>query len=40
MKRLLVLASVILFVLAALGVEAPISLGWLGLAVWAGSTLV
>lgn len=40
-NTLLLLVAVILFVLAALGVGvAGISLGWLGLAFFAGSSLV
>jgi hypothetical protein len=40
MSRLLVLIAVIVFVLAAVGVAAPVSLVALGLAVWAAAQLV
>lgn len=39
-NRVLVLVAVIIFVLAAVGVSAPIALVPLGLAVWAAAALV
>ena len=39
-SRVLVLIAVIIFVLAAFGIAAPIGLVALGLAVWAAASLV
>lgn len=39
-SRVLVLIAVIIFILAAFGISAPISLVALGLAVWAAAALV